>query len=368
MPVRIRRSGIVPALLALPVLLLVLFLAGCGPRAVPDEALLSQGTLIWPSPPAPARISYIRSISRAKDIGAKKGLFKRLLEALLGSAANNIIKPYGVTVDSEGRLIVVDTALKRIHIFDINNNKYRFIEDAGRSLLVSPIAAAVDSLDNIYVTDPIAGKVFVYNKDGRYLFDIDAGQRPTGIAINRELGYLYVVDTGSHHVRVLDLKGKEIKRFGSPGSGEGQFNFPVDIFLDRRGDVYVTDTMNYKIQIFDKDGKFLTRFGRQGDGTGDFGRLKGVAVDGEGNIYVADAIFDTVQIFNREGRFLLNFGALGSFRGAFWMPAGVFIDRGDRIYVADSYNKRVQIFEYLGDGDRERGGMNEGQRKDVRLK
>ncbi len=340
-----------PVLLAFAVLLFVL--NGCTPPPISDEALLSQGSLIWPGPPAPARISYIRTISRGKDVGARKGLLKKMLDALLGEKVDSMIKPYGVTVDSEGRLIVVDTPFRRIHIFDIRNQKYKFINDIDSTRLVSPIAAAVDSQDNIYVTDSVAGKVFVYNKGGGYLFNFDAGKRPTGIAINKEIERLYVVDTGSHNVRILDLNGKEIKRFGSRGSGGGQFNFPVDIFLDRRGDVYVTDTMNFKIQIFDKNGRFLTRFGRQGDGTGDFGRPKGVAVDGDGNIYVADAIFDTVQIFNREGRFLLNFGALGSVRGAFWMPAGVFIDSGDRIYVADSYNKRIQIFEYMGDSDRE---------------
>jgi DNA-binding beta-propeller fold protein YncE len=260
-----------------------------------------------------------------------------------------MIKPYGVTVDSEGRLIVVDTPFKRVHIFDIRNQKYQFINDLDSTRLVSPIAAAVDSQDNIYVTDSVAGKVFVYNKGGGYLFDFDAGKRPTGIAINKETRRLYVVDTASHMVKIFDLDGEELKSFGGHGPALAQFNLPVDIFLDRSGDVYVTDTMNYRIKIFDPDGKFLTSFGTQGDGGGDFGRPKGVAVDGDGNIYVADAIYDTVQIFDRKGRFLLNFGTLGNARGAFWMPAGLFIDEGDRIYVADSYNRRVQVFEYLGD-------------------
>jgi DNA-binding beta-propeller fold protein YncE len=260
-----------------------------------------------------------------------------------------MIKPYGVTVDSAGRLIVVDTAFKRVHIFDIRNQKYQFINDVGSKRLVSPIAAAVDSQDNIYVTDSVVGKVFVYNKSGDYLLSFDAGKRPTGIAINKETKRLYVVDTASHLVRILTLEGKELKSFGAHGHAQAQFNLPVDIFLDRSGDVYVTDTMNYRIKIFDPDGKFLTSFGTHGDGNGDFGRPKGVAVDGDGNIYVSDAIYDTVQIFDRKGRFLLNFGTLGNVRGAFWMPTGLFIDGGDRIYVADSYNSRVQIFEYLGD-------------------
>ncbi len=337
--------GYLSALLVFAVLLFVL--GGCAPAPVTDEVLSSQGSMVWPEPPATARISYVRTISRGKDVGARKGLLKRMLDVLLGEKLDNMIKPYGVTVDSAGRLLVVDTAFKRVHIFDVKNHKYQFINDLGSTRLVSPIAVAVDSKDNIYVTDSVVGKVFVYNKRGGYLSNFKVGKRPTGIAINKEKGRIYVVDTAAHRVKVFSLDGKRLKGFGRRGAADGQFNLPVDIFLDRAGDVYVVDTMNYKVKIFDSNGKFLTSFGTQGDGTGDFGRPKGIAVDRDGNIYVADAIYDTVQIFNRKGRFLLNFGTLGQARGSFWMPTGLFVDPDDRIYVADSYNKRVQVFEYL---------------------
>ncbi len=151
---RLVSFGYLPACFAFAALLFVL--GGCAPAPVTDEALRSQGSIVWPGPPAAARISYLRTISRAKDIGARKGLLKRMLDVLLGEKLDNMIKPYGVTVDSAGRLIVVDTAFKRVHIFDIKNQKYRFNNDIDSARLVSPIAAAVDSKDNIYVTYSVA--------------------------------------------------------------------------------------------------------------------------------------------------------------------------------------------------------------------
>lgn len=334
------------SLLALSVLALVM---SCASPEVKDERELSPQTpLIWPSPPEPARVSFLKTIERPEDIGAGKGFFKRVAEFILGPKSEEIIKPYGITTDSKGRVIVADTSLKRVHIYDLKEKKYSVIEEAGKDEFQSPIGAAVDAEDNIYITDSVANKIYAFNSNGRFLYGIDGGIRLTGVAINKDEKKIFAVDTGSHNIRVYDLKGNLLNTIGKWGAEDGEFRYPVDIFIDRNGDMYVADTMNYRIQIFDKDGKFLNAFGSHGDGSGDFGRPKGVAVDRDGNIYVTDALFDTVQIFDKEGKFLLNFGSLGRKPGFFWLPTGLFIDNGDKIYVADSYNKRIQIFEYLG--------------------
>ena len=344
---RVARSGLLAAFLALTVLVA---LAGCsGSDVRREEAASSTEPIYWPKPPEPARIAYVRLIERPRDVGVKKGIFTRLVELVVGARVDAIVKPYGMTVDSAGRLIVADTALKRIHIFDVEKNRYSFIEDAGKRDFLSPIGVAVDDDDNIYMTDSMLGRVFVFNKKRKFLKSFDAGKRPTGIAYGKS-GKLYVADTSSHRVNIFDTDGGKLGTVGGWGEGEGRFNLPVDVFTDGRGDVYVVDAMNYRIQIFNEDGEYVTSFGHHGDGTGDFGRPKGVAVDSDGNIYVTDALFDTVQIFDREGTYLLSFGSLGRQPGNLWLPSGLFIDGQDRIYVADSYNKRVQIFEYLGSG------------------
>ena len=340
-----------PAAVAMSLLLCAaVLMAGCSSSTVKEDIHSPQTPLIWPSPPEPARISYYKSIETPADIGANKGFFQRIAELLLGPKTDDIIKPYGITVDSNGRIIVADTALKRVHIFDEAKKKYSYIEEAGDAPLQSPIAVAVDGEDNIYVTDSLNARVYAFNRKGNFLFEITGLGRPTGIAVDKKAGRLYVSDTQRHVVEVYDLKGNKIKTIGGHGEGPGQFNFPVDLFVDINGGLYVVDTMNYRIQIFGPGGDFQTMFGRHGDGSGDFGRPKGVSADSAGNIYVADALFDTIQIFDRNGNFLLNFGTLGRQAGFFWLPTGMFIDEADKIYIADSYNKRIQIFDYLGHG------------------
>lgn len=345
-PLYSRKGRVIRGILVL--VLAAAFMVSCSSSDVKSQRGTSQKPLLWPPPPEAARISYLQLIERPSDIGVKKGVFTRLVEFVVGAKLDEIVKPFGMAVDSSGRLLVADTAQKRVHIFDINKNKYKAIEDAGKQPLISPVGIAVDSDDNFYITDSMPGKVYVYNSDGKFVRGFNAGKRPTGIALNAKSGRLLVVDTPSHVVNVFNLEGKKLGSMGGWGNAPGQFNYPVDIFVDKKGDMYVVDSMNYKVQIFDKDGRYLTSFGKHGDGTGDFGRPKGVAVDSNGHIYITDALFDTVQIFSRKGEYLLSFGALGRQPGSFWLPTGLFIDDSDKIYVADSYNKRVQIFEYLG--------------------
>ncbi|CAG1065680.1 Serine/threonine-protein kinase PknD [uncultured bacterium] len=327
-------------------------LLSCSSAPVKDSpALLTPQTpLIWPSPPEPAKISYISAITRPADIGANQGFFKKLSEFILGADNDDIVKPYGVAVDGLGRLIVADTALRRVHVYDIKKKDYFFMDKPGKEEFLTPIAAAIDSENRVFVTDSGAGKVFVFSSKGKYVKSFKAGSRPTGIAINRAAGLVYVSDTASHTVNIYTLDGKLTGSFGKLGVLEGEFNYPVDLTVDRDGMLYVVDSMNFRVQIFDKDGRFNSSFGRHGDGTGDFGRPKGIAVDRDGNIYVADALFDAVQIFDRQGNFLLNFGSIGKTAGRFWLPSGLFVDDGNKIYVGDSYNSRVQVFEYLGEG------------------
>ncbi len=349
-----KEQGRARGIFCLGLLLFVFLFAalGCGSPDVTSQQSkdFKHKPLIWPSPPAPARVSYDLSLARPEDVGIKKGLFKKLVDVLLGGDKRSMVKPYGITVDTMGRIIVADTAYKRVHIYDRKKKKYTYIDRAGKDSLSSPIGVATDSKNNIYVSDSTARKIYIFNPKGRLIRSLDGGARPTGIALDVPRKRLYVVDTGEHKVMIFNLDGELIKTFGGIGSNPGQFNYPTDIFVDGRGDIYVTDSMNYRVQIFDMNGRYETSFGQHGDGSGDFGRPKGVAVDSEGNIYVADAIFDTVQIFSRKGAFLLNFGKLGAGPGMFWMPGGVFIDRADNIYVADPYNRRIEVFEYLGGG------------------
>ena len=67
--------------------------------------------------------------------------------------------------------------------------------------------------------------------------------------------------------------------------------------VDGNGDVYVADTGNSRIQMFNSGGTYLTQWGTQGSGDGQFDYPVSVAVDGSGNVYVADRDNQRIQVF-----------------------------------------------------------------------
>jgi DNA-binding beta-propeller fold protein YncE len=230
---------------------------------------------------------------------------------------------------------------------DIKKRQYQMLGSKG--VFRTPIGITEDDTGIVYITDSGAGAIFSYNLKSGSLQQMKQVRltRPTGIAWSNLTKSLYVTDTTSHQVIAIDREGHELYRIGKRGYGQGEFNYPTDLFVDDKGRLYVTDALNARIQIFSADGQFIRTFGRAGDTSGSFAKPKGVAVDSEGHIYVCDALFDTVQIFDDNGQLLLAFGSRGTGNGEFAMPSGIYIDGSDTIYVADSFNRRVQVFKYL---------------------
>ncbi len=300
------------------------------------------------------RLEFVRSISTEQQVKPNRSLWNRLVDWVAGPPEyHGMVRPYGVALDSRGRVLVTDPGAGALHILDFEKQKYELVQPGRGRAMQSPMGVAVDADDNIYVTDSQQGLVFVFAPTGKFLRIIGgrgAGrlfERPTGIAIDRKEKQLYVVDTLRHRVNVLDLQGRLVRSFGQRGLAKGSFNFPTEIAV-RGGELIVVDAMNFRVQTFSRDGRFLSTFGALGERAGALLRPKGLALDTEGNIYLADGLLEIVQVFSPSGQLLYYFGRSGGGLGEFQLPAGMYIDPRNRIYVADSLNRRVQVFQFRG--------------------
>jgi DNA-binding beta-propeller fold protein YncE len=338
----------VPALLLIALLVPAALLAkDKGPRQVqlPPDLLLEGGR----------KLTFERVIVSEKDIRGQKGFFKKLVDVVAGEPGFRAMsRPYSVAVDSKGRVIVTDPGLGGIHVFDVEEHKYKFLqrEEKGNTTLLEPQCVAVDANDNIYVTDSRAGKVFHWAANGKYkgvFGNLKGGEgffkRPTGIAVDRDTHEIYVTDTLRDRIYVLDQEGRTLRTIGQHGQENGEFNFPTEVLV-KNGVLAVVDAMNFRVQTFNRNGVFESTFGDPGDTSGALYRPKGIGLDSENHVYLVDGFRNSVQVFDREGQLLYEFGERGTQLGQFQLPAGLFIDRNDRVYVVDSYNHRVQVFQY----------------------
>ncbi len=339
------RIGLALALLAAPAQAAKIHKAA--PDPAPPDLLLEGGR----------RLSYERSLRSERDVRRKPGFWAKLANFIAGEAeVHGLVRPYAIAVDSRGRAIVTDPGARGVHIFDLAQNKYKFLErfEKGKNSMRSPQCVAVDTEDNIYVTDSEEGKIFVFDANGKFRRVLGAARdgegyfkRPTGIAVDSAAQLVYVTDTLRHKIYVLDFAGRVVKSFGQRGVGKGEFNYPTDLLVLEQ-ELAVVDAMNFRVQILDRNGAFRSTLGGIGDSNGNMFRPKGIGRDSEGHFYTADGLWGVVQVFDREGRLLYYFGKRGIAAGDFQLPTSLSIDRNDRVFVVDSYNRRIQIFHYFG--------------------
>ena len=312
--------------------------------------------LVWPPAPQTARVEFVRSLFSEEDLGRDATFNEKVIEFVSGKKppANRISEPMALALSDDGhRVYVSDYAQLAVFVFDFDKKTFTKI---GKDQPFSrPFGIALDASENLYVVEQEKKGITVVDRQGhpvRFITEPSI-ERPSGIAIDRARGRIYLVDTGhttskNHSVKIFDLQGNLVGHIGEgKGTGQGQFLFPTYVTLDAGGNVYVTDTLNSRIQKFDPNGQFLARIGDRGTGWGMFDKPKGAAVDTFGNLYVVDSGWGNVQIFNPKGQVLLFFGGRGQYPGMLLNPAGIAIDAKNRIYVGDYLNHRVEVYQLV---------------------
>lgn len=174
---------------------------------------------------------------------------------------------------------------------------------------------------------------------------------PSGIAVDA-LGDVYVADQNNHRIQKFDGDGAYLTEWGGLGTGNGDFNTPRDVAVDASGYVYVTDSGNNRVQKFTDTGTYVDQWGGLGSGDGQFRTPKGIAVDASGYVYVTeDPGFGTqkrVQKFTDTGTYVTKWGLQGSGDGQFYAPRGIDVDNAGYVYVTDATQDRVQKFTDTG--------------------
>ena len=321
-----------------------------------------KGPLVWPQPPDQPRFVYETALRSAADIAAPESDRDKWIRELSGGPAVSnrpVFEKASAIVARQGRIYVADTSTQSIVVFDVPRRRLFRFGQRPPNVLAKPVGLALDGQLNVYVADAKLRRIMVFDSLGLFLRAIggpDDLERPTGVAVSRDGERIYAVDrsdneSNNHRVVVYDRSGAKIKVIGSRGSGEGQFNVPLQATVAADDTLYVLDSGNFRVQSFDHDGNFLQAFGRPGVNPGNFARPRGIAVDGDGNIYVTDASYNNFQVFNKHGQVLLAVGQGGSESnpGKYGLLSGIAADETGRIYVVDQLFNKVEVFRRLSD-------------------
>ena len=354
--------------------------AKAGKNTLVDHGKIDTSKLVWPLPPAIPRIRYVREIYRelkatdtasgspAPKVEKKK---QSWMDRMAGveTSANGVKKeqrdhwlgkPYGLGIDSKGRVYVADTFVSAVFIFNLEEKTTQLLRNGIEAQWETITGLTVDDADRVFVVDSGKHRISVFSKDLKLetYFGDDQLKTPTGIAVDPENRLIYVVDTEKEHVAVFDADTfKFVRNIGRPmkdvsDDAPGAMAKPTNVTVDEDALVYVSDTLNDRIQVFDADGNFVRMWGKEGDAAGYFARPKGLSIDSDGHIWVADAFLNYVQIFDQDGHLLGYMGGGGTYPGQFSVTADVLVDRKtNRVFVTDQYPGRLQVFRYVTDAE-----------------
>jgi DNA-binding beta-propeller fold protein YncE len=224
-----------------------------------------------------------------------------------GTGNGQFNSPRGITTDSAGNIFISDTGNGRIEKFSAAGAFVSSMgtKGAGYGQFGDPNGIAVDRAGIIYVAEASNHRIQKLTPEGNFIAEWKGpdpgfyGPRKIDIGPDQSL---YVVDQGRTRIVRCDQDFKPLATWGTKGNGDGQFDDPTSLAVDRAsGKVYVADPRNHRIQVFDANGKFLASWP-----VPEWGRPYGfedVVVDPiAGRLYASSANMDAVLVFDLNGK------------------------------------------------------------------
>ncbi|HKQ31095.1 MAG TPA: NHL repeat-containing protein, partial [Burkholderiales bacterium] len=177
-----------------------------------------------------------------------------------GSAHGELKDPGGVAFSTRQRLYVADRSNARVSVYTPDGLFLIAIgeQDPATDKLERPVQVGVDGSERVYVLEE-KGRLSFYKHNGALIRRLNAeslkdasDRRPawSALAVSVE-GDVFIADKANGKILWIDgASGKLLRRFGSRGSGRGQFEEVTALAAAPNRELIVADSGNKKIEIY----------------------------------------------------------------------------------------------------------------------
>lgn len=252
--------------------------------------------------------------------------------------------PEGVGSDGKSLLVVADTGNGRLVRYNIAGGSLVPGDAISLTQLPYPVRVRVNSKGEIFALDGKLRKIARISPSGEFKGYVDptgmAGQRimvPRSLQIDSS-DNLYILDVSSARVLVLDPEGKFQREIPFP-KGYGFFS---DFALDAGGNLFFVDSVQRKIFTAPKGtGTIspLTEILKE-----DFNFPVSIAADNRGNLLVVDQNGSGIAIFGLDGSYRGRQSSMGWKEGFLRYPSQICVTGNGFVFIADRGNNRIQMY------------------------
>ncbi len=257
----------------------------------------------------------------------------------------SFVNPQDVAVDGNNNVYVTDAGLGEIFKFDSNGNLLAQWGNTGANALDEPNGVVVEN-GNIYVADSGNDRIVEFDPNGDMLAQLcpvtsdgyDLFIYPTGISFDPS-GNLYVADN-SDQVYQFNSSLQMTAQWGTSGTTNGVFNYPVVSVEDGSGNVYVVNNNSDNVVKFNPATNSVATWGQSGGQNGQFEGPNDVKLDPNGNVYVVDTDNNRIEVLSTSGAYQTQWGNVSGSQGLNG-PTGIALDSNGNAYVVDNGNNRI---------------------------
>jgi DNA-binding beta-propeller fold protein YncE len=297
-------------------------------RILPAYFVLAFAGIVFPAALAPVAVAHAACAPPSAVIWGSTG-----------SGAGNFSNPWGVAIGPDGTVFVTDESNNRIQKFGADG---AYVGEWSTGFDTNPVGIAIDPAGVVYVSLHHIHQIAKYTTSGALLGTFGSGD--PGPA---QIGYPVGIALGDNKVYVASSYFDKIQVFTPDGSylGGWSVSFPYGVQVDAAQNVYVSSYSTWLVYKYLPTGGIpLQTIGSPGTGDGQFEYPVSMAFDAVGDLYVIDGDNARVQKFDGGGAFLCNWGSAGTGAGQLSHPTGIALGADGRIYVAEWGNDRIQLF------------------------
>lgn len=236
--------------------------------------------------------------------GGSFGLLDHPLDAAYGNGKIYVTEPVA------GKVLVFDDNGKNGKLFVQNEShlKGRGGLKLNQISVSSPEGVDVGPDGTVYIADPVKSAIVEFDPSGKKLRELPMFAPrfapPTRVKfVNNKL---YILSTGTMYV--TDLQGNLLARYGTFGQGLNQLAGPAGLSVNKLGNVYIADMNNYRILALGPNFNMLWQLGHSASTEAQenarvIGAPSGITLSGaDNNLYFVDGADSDIWVINQQGK------------------------------------------------------------------